>query len=101
MRVKPADEVGGLSVDTWVAGLSTSVSPRDNTGKLASAHEWATRVSLAGVLTSLLKTGTDHRVSDFRNSIGITAVIIADNWDSDLNTQCLLQVKVSSIDSPS
>merc|ERR1711936_1475983 len=50
VAVKPADEVRCLSVNTWIASLSTPVSPGDNTRKLAAAHEWTTGISLARVL---------------------------------------------------
>merc|ERR1712077_156073 len=71
--VDPVNEVGGLCVYSWVASLSAPVSPRDNSGELVAAHEWTARVSLAGVLAALVKTGTDHGVSDFGLSIGVTA----------------------------
>ena len=58
--VDPVNEVGGLSVNAGVSSLSTSVSPRDNSRELVAAHKWATGVTLAGVLTALVKASTDH-----------------------------------------
>merc|ERR1712176_42017 len=82
--VDPVDEVGSLCVYSWVASLSAPVSPRDNSGELVAAHEWTARVSLAGVLAALVKTGTDHGVSDVRLSVGVTAVLVRHNRDVDL-----------------
>merc|ERR1719447_1355805 len=72
-------------VDSWESWLSTSVSPADDSVKSESAHEWATGVSLAGVLATGVKTGTDHRVGDVILTISISAVIVTDNWDFDLH----------------
>merc|ERR1711971_158796 len=82
--VDPVDEVGGLCVHSWVAGLGAPVSPRDNSGKLVAAHEWTARVSLAGVLAALVKTGTDHGVSDVVLSVGVTAVVVRHDRDVDI-----------------
>merc|ERR1712077_165142 len=82
--VDPVNEVGGLCVYSWVASLSAPVSPRDNSGELVAAHEWTARISLAGVLAALVKTGTDHGVSDVVLSVGVTAMIIGHNGDVDL-----------------
>ena len=84
MSIDPGDKVGGLSVDSGVVSLSTSVAPGDNTGQLVSAHEWSTRVTLAGVLASSVKTGTDHGVGNAVSTVGISAVIITHNGDRDL-----------------
>merc|ERR1719507_146432 len=84
MRVNPADKVASLSVYTGVSSLSTSVSPGDNTGQLVAAHEWSTGITLARVLASLVKTSTDHRVSNGASTIGISAVIIRNNRYANL-----------------
>merc|ERR1712142_401033 len=39
----------------------------------------STRITLARVLSSGIKTSTDHRVSNLARSIGISTVIITDN----------------------
>merc|ERR1719342_1422597 len=83
--VDPWDKVAGLGVDSWESWLGTTVSPADDSVKSESAHEWATGVSLAGVLATGIKTGTDHRVGDVILTISISAVIITDNWDLDLH----------------
>jgi len=85
VRVNPVNKVAGLGVHSGVAGLSTSVSPADNSVKTKSTHEGAARVSLAGVLATSIKTSTDHGVSDVILTIGVTAVIIRDNRDIDLH----------------
>ena len=84
MGVDPVNKVRSLSVDTRVSSLSTSVSPGDNTRQLVSAHEWSTGVTLARVLTSLVKTSTDHGVSNAVSTIRISAVGITDNRDNNL-----------------
>merc|ERR1719244_1466185 len=85
----PVNEVGNFSVDTWVVGSGTSVSPRYNTSKVAGpsifTDEWSTRISLARVFASFGKTSTDHGVFNFTCTIGITAFFIRDNWDGDLH----------------
>merc|ERR1712042_169548 len=78
-------QVAGLCVDSWESRLSASVSPANDSVKSESTHEWATGVSLAGVLTTGIKTGTDHGVGDVILTISISAVIITDNWDFDLH----------------
>ena len=82
--VDPWDKVAGLCVDSWESWLSTTVSPADDSVKSESTHEWATGVSLAGVLATGIKTGTDHGVGDVILTISISAVIVTDNWDFDL-----------------
>ena len=84
MAVEPADEVRCLGVDSGESSLSTSISPGDDSRQLRSTHERSTRVSLAGVLATFIKTSADHGVSDIRLTISSTAVIITDNRDSDL-----------------
>merc|ERR1712062_460044 len=84
VRVDPVDKVGGLGVHSGVAGLSAPVSPGDDSGELVAAHEWTARVSLARVLAALVKTGTDHGVSDVGLSVGVTAVLVRHNRDVDL-----------------
>jgi len=85
VRVNPVNKVAGLGVHSGVAGLSTSVSPADNSVKTKSTHEGAARVSLAGVLATSIKTSTDHGVSDVILTIRVTAVIIRDNRDINLH----------------
>merc|ERR1719481_2113191 len=82
--IDPVNEVRGLSVDSRVARLSTAIAPGDNTRELVSTHEGATRVTLAGVLSSLGKTSTDHGVIYIIDTIGITAVSIRNNRDINL-----------------
>merc|ERR1740128_1037033 len=84
VSIDPGHKVRGLSVDSGVSSLGTSVAPGDNTGQLVSAHEWSTRVTLAGVLASSVKTSTDHGVGNVVSTVGISAVIITHNGDRDL-----------------
>ena len=74
--VDPVDKVAGLGVDTGVAGLGASIAPGHHSGQLVAAHEWAARVTLAGVLASLVQAGADHRVSDGAGAVGVTAVLV-------------------------
>ena len=45
------------------------------------------RSHLAGVLATSIKTSADHGVSDVILSIGVTAVIVRDNGDIDLDNE--------------
>ena len=80
----PVNEVRSLSVDSGVSSLGTAVPPGHNTRELASTHEGAARVSLAGVLASLGEPSADHGVVDRAGAIGVTAVIVRDNGDIHL-----------------
>merc|ERR1719391_1494811 len=75
----------GLCVDSWESWLGTSISPADDSVKSRSAHEWATGISLAGVLATSIKTSTDHGIGNVILTISVSAVIITDNWDINLH----------------
>merc|ERR1712004_149220 len=61
-----------LTIDSRVSSTSTSNSPRNNTDMLAIKGHWATRVSLARVLTSF--TSAQHDISDDSSIASICAV---------------------------
>merc|ERR1712226_205556 len=82
--VDPVDKVAGLGVDTGVAGLGASIAPGHHSGQLVAAHEWAARVTLAGVLASLVQAGADHRGSDGAGAVGVTAVLVRHHGHSPL-----------------
>jgi hypothetical protein len=46
--------------------------------------EWATTVSLAGVLSALRQTSADHGVGDFGSTVGCTAIVVRHNRDGNL-----------------
>jgi len=63
LLVQPGLANSDVGEDTWVSGLSTGLhSPADNTGKLSSTDQWATRVTIAWSLSR--GSSTDHPSSD-------------------------------------
>jgi len=53
-------EVGNIGVDTRVPYITAAVAPGDDTHETISGHQWATGVTLAGVLVG--GVGADHGV---------------------------------------
>merc|ERR1711996_50454 len=85
VRVDPRDKVAGLGVDSSESRLGTSVSPGYNSIKTKSTHEWSSRISLARVLATSIESSTDHGVGNVILTIGISAIIIRNNWDINLH----------------
>jgi len=56
----PLMEVGNIGVDTRVPYITAAVAPGDDTHETISGHQWATGVTLAGVL--VWGVGADHGV---------------------------------------
>merc|ERR1719317_861857 len=44
-------------------------------------NKWSTRISLTGVLASLLKSCTDHAITNLGDTVGFTASLICYNGD--------------------
>jgi hypothetical protein len=76
---------GDLGVDTRVARGSTANSPGDDSEKLTVLVQGATRVTLAGVDTTLFQTGADlvGRNASVA-SVAAVAFGLADNGNIDL-----------------
>ena len=79
-------ESANTSVNTRLASLSTAITPGNDTNELAGRRidEGATRVTLAGVLTTGSNTGTDHVVSDLGNAVVVAASGARDDGNIDL-----------------
>lgn len=61
-------------VNTRLASLSTSASPRNDTDKrLGRVNNGATAVTLAGILATSSQTGTEHAVSDRSSRVVVAA----------------------------
>lgn len=69
-------------VDARIVGLGAAQTPRYNSHELSVGHQWTTGVSLAGILTTLLETGTNHAI---RNStvqcIGFVTLLLIVGWN--------------------
>ena len=55
---------GNIGVDSWVSGLSTSVTPWSGTNNLVVVFDWSTRITLACVFTATTDTSTEHTLQD-------------------------------------
>lgn len=68
---------------SWVVGLSTTSSPWGDTNEDIANDKWATRVSLAGILTSDSQSSSaDHVVGDWVEwRVSVDALLLVDNWD--------------------
>ena len=55
---------GYIGIDSWIVGLSTSVSPWGCTNDLVVVFDWATRVTLACVFAATTNTSTEHSLQD-------------------------------------
>ena len=73
--INEGKESANTSVDTRLASLSTAITPGNDTNKLAGRRvdERATRVTLAGVLTTGSNTGANHVVSDLGDAVVVAA----------------------------
>lgn len=82
----PVNEVSDFSVDSRVSSCGTAISPGNNTGQVTSRNgaEWATRISLARVLSSLWETSAEHGLKEVFVGVGRLAFRVRDNWDLDL-----------------
>ena len=75
---------GNIGVDTWVIGLSTSVTPWSSTNNLVVVFDWSTRITLACVFTATTDTSTEHTLQD-GTIVWITGITVwvADDVDVD------------------
>jgi len=58
----PGAEGSNIGIDTGVVGVSASVSPGDNTDEDSAGDQWATGVTLAGILAA--GSSADHGAAD-------------------------------------
>merc|ERR1712004_610955 len=89
-----------LTIDSRKSSTGTSNSPRNNTDMLAIEGHWATRISLARILSSF--TSTQHDISDDSSIASICAIAsgIINVGDRD-HSQCGRSVATFGGGSPS
>jgi len=58
----PGAEGSNIGIDTGVVGVSASVSPGDNTDEDSTGDQWATGVTLAGILAA--GSSANHGAAD-------------------------------------
>jgi hypothetical protein len=80
------EESTDVAVDTGVAGLGAALAPGDDTDKGAGGvvADGTTRVTLAGVLATLIEASAEHGVGDLAGAVGRVARVAADDGDGDL-----------------
>ena len=79
------EEGTDVAVDTGVAGLGAALAPGDNTDESARGvvADGTARVTLAGVLATLVEASAEHGVGDIA-TVGGIALVTADDGDGDL-----------------
>jgi len=74
-----------VGVHTWVVSVSATNTPGNDTGELAVDDQWATGITLAGVLSAAADTTADHLVGDLVTGwvVPLIASCPADDLDGD------------------
>ena len=84
----PAQVARNIGIDSGFVAPSTSDAKAHNTSddglSVFHANEWATRISLARILTTLAVSSTDHVTSDtIVIPVVVVTSVLVDNGDSD------------------
>lgn len=79
----PVNEGANVGVDAVESGTGAALTPGDNTDEGAVNDEGTTRVTLAGVLATLLEAGADHVLGDAATVGGVAGLAVHDG-DGDL-----------------
>lgn len=79
-RLNPRELISNVRVNTWV---STSHTPGHNAALFALNNHWATRLTVAGVVATGVRTSADHALGDIISRVISLADGPADNWYSD------------------
>lgn len=89
MAVDPGLVLRYSGIDSWEIGLSAAIPEAHDSGldpdRAVFTHHRASRVALAGVLSSLSQTSTDHVVCDGGDTlVGLTAVTVGHDGNAHL-----------------
>jgi hypothetical protein len=85
VAVDERSEAANASVDTRSVGLSTTLTPRNNTNNsVGSVNNGTTAVTLASIATTLGETSTEHVVGDGRSTVLGSAGSTRNNGNGNL-----------------